>query len=546
DALIAANPILKDGLKIGQKIIIPNEKMVVTSLATTPEIKIEETDIHIVKAGETMYSIAKTHRVRLDSLQLANPKIIDHHIAIGDTLIIPDYVNKNSFIEHKTTEKEKISEIAFNYQTPVQEIKNVNPNYSNTVGSGKIVKIPVAPFQEKDTTSVATQESIPHDTLPTTSTSPQDLTSSISSCIGGWNTESIFKIALMMPFNTNEITTLPEKNQSIKTAIEDFPIFNFFQFYQSTLLALETLKDKGLHIELYVYDITDNSSSIDQLLQNETLPQMDLIVGLLYKDPFFKVADFARNHNISLINVNSVRDELVQGYPNVIKMMPQRSNFAVSVVSVLPDTAQTFNLMIVQKKDSIFSIIDQEIKNEYFKKYSLTIYDSTIYSNYNVTKKLKTDRPNYIIALNNNTASIMDLLRILDKQKNDHEIRIIGYPNWDNIPTLDDNHLQHLNTIFSSPYFIDYKDEHVLHFIRSFREKYNAEPNRWAFQGYDIISYFVEGLAKFGKDFMNCSEHIDYQPMSNDFDFKNQPNDGFINQHWNIYTIENFEPKKLH
>ena len=70
DELIAANPKLKDGLKIGMEIMIPVSK--------SDEEKIKEDFIlHEVVKGDTMYNLTRRYNVSEDNLKALNPQLIN-------------------------------------------------------------------------------------------------------------------------------------------------------------------------------------------------------------------------------------------------------------------------------------------------------------------------------------------------------------------------------------------------------------------------------------------------------------------------------------
>ncbi|NJM79246.1 MAG: LysM peptidoglycan-binding domain-containing protein, partial [Flavobacterium sp.] len=52
--------LLKDGLRTGQQIIIPNKKKTIDG---KPRIINEQTTFHKIKAGETKYSISKLYKI---------------------------------------------------------------------------------------------------------------------------------------------------------------------------------------------------------------------------------------------------------------------------------------------------------------------------------------------------------------------------------------------------------------------------------------------------------------------------------------------------
>lgn len=66
--------LLKDGLKIGQEILLPNKKKTIDGRA---RIITDETIFHTVLAKETKYSISKKYGITIEQLELQNPEIIN-------------------------------------------------------------------------------------------------------------------------------------------------------------------------------------------------------------------------------------------------------------------------------------------------------------------------------------------------------------------------------------------------------------------------------------------------------------------------------------
>lgn len=99
DDIFKANPILKNGLKAGQTIIIPGvapkpESTVATpdvaqaaDPVTAPSVPEAETIGYVVKKNETFYSIAVAHGISVAALEAANPDIT--YLREGQVLNIP-------------------------------------------------------------------------------------------------------------------------------------------------------------------------------------------------------------------------------------------------------------------------------------------------------------------------------------------------------------------------------------------------------------------------------------------------------------------------
>lgn len=73
----------------------------------------------------------------------------------------------------------------------------------------------------------------------------------------------------------------------------------------------------------------------------------------------------------------------------------------------------------------------------------------------------------------------------------------------DNVKT---EHLHTSNMRVSASYQIDYSSPEVKNFIHSYRAFFNAEPNSFAFHGYDTVSYFVSLCSTYGT---NWNKHLD-------------------------------------
>jgi len=75
-----------------------------------------------------------------------------------------------------------------------------------------------------------------------------------------------------------------------------------------------------------------------------------------------------------------------------------------------------------------------------------------------------------------------------------------------------------------------------------FQARFNSDPNMLAFQGYDIAYNFLYALGMFGSDCLECFNHIPHHFLSSgDIIFNNTPGNGYNNQYWNVYTVQDYE-----
>lgn len=136
ELLYKANPLLeKEGLKIGQTIIIPSSltQKEIANLSNSKTEDIADTHVeqtapvsHEVKPKESLYVIAKMYGVSLKELQHANPKIGKKGLSIGQTITIPSNGKK---LENEAVAESKKPEtketLAMSQKSSVAAAENV-------------------------------------------------------------------------------------------------------------------------------------------------------------------------------------------------------------------------------------------------------------------------------------------------------------------------------------------------------------------------------------------------------------------------------------
>ncbi len=122
----------------------------------------ENTLKHVVKQGETIYSIARKYKTTPYKIIKYNPGL-DDTIKPGQTLIIPvtesvlDTLKKAGyagFKYHTVKENETLFSISKQYNTSIEDIIRVNKIEENNIKLGQVIIIPIHPdpFKQLDTT----------------------------------------------------------------------------------------------------------------------------------------------------------------------------------------------------------------------------------------------------------------------------------------------------------------------------------------------------------------------------------------------------------
>ena len=110
---------------------------------------------------------------------------------------------------------------------------------------------------------------------------------------------------------------------------------------------------------------------------------------------------------------------------------------------------------------------------------------------------------NKVIIPSMSEAFITDALRNLNLIKSGmgYNIDVYGMSRWKSFETVELNYFHALDLRLAMSYHIDYSTEAAMDFINKYRAAFNTEPTSFSFQGYDILTFFVEAMNTWGRNF---------------------------------------------
>jgi len=513
--------------------------------------------IHTVAKGETAYSLSKSYGITLEVLYENNPDAV-YGLRFGETLRIPVISEKTTvtppvadepekryvydFIEYRTTKKEPLVDIANRFQVSLQELKQRNPRLGNNVAKNEVVFIPI----QKKATEVLlepkkTSVQQPEMTVSSSSDVFWDLLKSKDSlCVNGWDTKKKYTVALILPFSAERLATTLSSSTAKKNVRQNLESMSvkYLSFYHGVALALDSLAAQGLNIRLNVYDINRDWREVDRLLEKPEMRTTDLIIGIIYADAFKKIADFSKQYHIPLINVASSRNDILQDYPNVAKIVPDESVISHAAQRIVSED-DNVNILIIRRNATAYSRSVEKITTLY-PHYKEFLSDGKSMSS--AVPLLDSRKPNFVFMFNENTTEVLDLMRVFDEIRRQYDVTLVGYPNWNNIGELDYRYAHNLKLHFIVPQVVDYNEQRVKDFVYMFRNRFDNDPNLLAFQGYDIAYNFIFAMGMFGQNCLECFNYIPHHFLSTgDVIFNNTPGNGYNNQYWNIYTVQEYE-----
>lgn len=570
-------------IRTGQIVLIP--KVVQDRQAQKDYI------IHQVQAREGLYGIARKYGVAVDQIKAINPRLTDA-IAIGQEIRIPRMSNEKGFIEHRVvSRKERLSDIAREYEITMRNLKDLNPFAPKKLRRGETVNIPIDFIDKKEDDLIADQPPKEEKDWPRRG----DYTP---------NMHYVFNVALMLPLYLTDVDSLLDVERGeVLSKRDEVRAFRFLEFYEGAQIAVDSMRQLGMQLNFHVYDVNDNEMETALLLQDPTLRDMDLIVSLLFSRSFALVARFSKEYRIPLVNVLSKRKQIIYNNPYVFKMSPNPEALYYKVADFVGENMSDYNTIIVRNNPyqlsneyNLISRLLQEKVNTrssfsnafalqkidgYMEDRQLTYldtlryelekneyafvldnmferpFDTTWVSNpvktvvYSVDslggimRKASLFRENLIVAVGSDEVFAIELFTKLNFVRDSLNIKVIGLPDWHSFMNLDVDYSQPFSLRVASENFVDYNSADVKRFVDKFRSTYYRVPQveTYSFLGYDATFYFLQALFRFGDDLLKNITDFQIPLLQNQLRFEKQGRGGYENMYWNFYRQENYTYK---
>ncbi|MBR5333939.1 MAG: LysM peptidoglycan-binding domain-containing protein [Alistipes sp.] len=498
------NPNVTEGLKIGQTIKIPvSEK----SIAQVEKRRKKEFIAHKIKAGQTLYSIARDYNISVATLCEDNPSLNPQSLSIGETIWVrrtgvgtsseqeaQSEINEYADNLNKATEDgyeyvvvkpgETIYSLTRKYEITEEEFTSLN-DVSAGLKAGAVVRIPNKTINSVDQMDKAADIAMQEEKNKTFTADENIIFQAVSS-------QDELNVALMLPINVNSK-----------------PNASYVEFYQGFLLGLEKLKEQGKgKTNLAVYNTQHDTQAVQRIVNSPAFAKTNLIVGPVYEDELKPVINFAHANAVPVIsplaNIVAVKS------PALYQLSPD-AECKYDKIANLIDGSRDIYLIYASAYDKEF---EQEIKKQLegksYATYNYTFDQKSILTPTNalaqqiesVDELLKKEKPALFIVLANTETDVDRILgtlasskvAITERSENCANYVVLGTSRWSRFNNIDQTSYFNNNVVMISTYHAKRDSALVREFDSRYIEAYKMLPSLYAYRGYDTAIIFCGGM----------------------------------------------------
>lgn len=488
-----------------------------------------------VKEGETMRSIAKKLDMKTKDLLRLNPDVSRRPSASTEIIIpnktitttsnntnLKDIVVKDTtkidvvetidevenlkkeFVLHTVSKGDTFYSLTRYYNVLKSDLLALNPELVEGLQLGVILKI-------KKIVDGESVDQIYKDTI----------TDGVS-----------LKVALLLPFRAKLYDTITPQEifrggrRNLTNIVTDF--------YLGAELAIDSLRNQGISIGFSVFDTEDRNTKINDIISNNSLENMDVVVGSIYSDETKKLANSVRAPLIFPIfskvqtSFNSSR---------IVKTSPDKKLYKEKLLSHIIEHYNNENIIVVGDSTTRSIVEIQQISNVLKQHDSIEEVHQIIPHNGYIAQErflkiMKSDTTkvvNWVIIATNNkiiaSNAINSLISFPDpeepeegeeaEEKINYLVKLFGF---EKIDIVDNNKLAQLEFMFVNDTYIDESSLPIRVFNKQYQQKNKALPSYYAVRGFDVMYDVVMRLASGNDLYDTFKEGVSYR-LESKFDY---------------------------
>lgn len=544
DKIMEANPVLSEGLKTGQTVLIPIPGE--TATQPTPTV---ETSKYKVKKGETLYGLSRKFDTTVDELIRLNPVLGESSLQKGQIIMVPgkseepvtvvdtnpndqnnvpnpfvmDTVNvdeetkevvkvefNDSIVEHTVMAHETMYSISKRFMVPIETILKENGLSSTSLSEGQVLKIRL----KQERINKLTIKPVPPKYDPNGSDPIE------------FEVKERYKIAVFLPFFLDHGKGYSKYVSNVST-----------QFYMGMTMAIDTLESMGLNADIHYFDTKRDSATVLKVLNSPEFSNTDLVIGPFFPNTQKLIAEHCKQNAIRMVVPVSCETSMMEGNRLVYAAIPSDITLMRRLGEYVANNHTTDRVMLVKPKKEedmpMYEAFRDAYNNAETQGSKAALNETTQES----VKNLMTTRSDNIIIMPTNNRyhadKFVSTVSRSDFRARKNGIYIYGTKDWVDFESINNDFKNRYNFRYASSTFRDYYTELMIDVNRNFRERYSTDMGKFAVQGYDI-------LLEMGSHFF--LEDAPVNLLANDFDLQQiSAYDGYENNHVFIIEQEDYE-----
>ena len=343
------------------------------------------------------------------------------------------------------------------------------------------------------------------------------------------------KVALLLPFRTDkyksDTLTLKEifaKNATLVNIATDF--------YLGAEIAIDSLRKKGIDIQLNVYDTGDRrANEVTRIISENDLNSNDVVIGPLYSEEFITVAS---NVNVPVIFPVYSKSQSKFSSSNIVKTSPEKKVFREELERYITDNFIEGNIIIVsdakyQSKQTA-ELIQSNLSFSTSGVINVLSPEEGYIEKTRFLDLLKPNENNWVVIATDDNIIAADAINSLISLPEETTVKVFTFDKGNVYNKIDNRKLAKIGFTYVSDEFVDENSLSSTIFTKQFQDKNKALPSFYATKGFDITYDILIRLAS-GNDLKSTLNEGMSRRVETKFDYRNSE---YISENKGLFIVQ--------
>ncbi len=277
------------------------------------------------------------------------------------------------------------------------------------------------------------------------------------------------------------------------------------EFYNGVAAALDTLQQRGVNLEVWIYDSKKTNQTTQSLLA-EMIPHHFSMVIASFSNPAEQKAfsDYSLNYNVPIISATYPNDAFVNGNPFFILLNSTLKTHVNAIQDYVERYKGNYNWLWVTKEGNLENTIRTMYiraganQNAKFK----TVKLNSQFDRSELIPFLDSTRKNMIVfgSVDENFGS--RFIKLMDKETS-YQTTVFGMPTWDGMKAVTSTENPALEIVYTTPFNYTTVQRDLVNLTESYKAKFNAKPSDMFYKGYESMYRFGQLLNKYRYNILN-------------------------------------------
>ncbi len=316
-----------------------------------------------------------------------------------------------------------------------------------------------------------------------------------------------YRVAALFPFLAATLEPSPGSKRNQAT----------LDLYQGMKLAVDSLNQLGINIELAGYDTERQFEKVEALMALEEMKSVDVLIGPLFTDEMAPAVEFSKKNQVPMVNPVSNSADYLGENPNALLLQPDFATLGTASADALAklklkkpcvvlygetprDSIMAFSFVKRAGELNITVALTREITRENSSAVYTTLVNPTKFDKFRnpIEFQLKKDSIGSVFVASDDELIFTKVISSVDRRAD--SVIIIGQDSWIDKPSMDLDKFERLHIMMSSPGYTDVLSPDFQLFRKRYANKFGSMPPNFAKTGFECMMLIGQSLKEYGTD----------------------------------------------